>query len=353
MIRKGEMAHLRKHFGKWQAVIQKKKIRVAKSFTNKSDAKKWAYNMEAQIETGSYFGHVDLQKLNEIKLYELIDIYFDYFKRKTKHPVRFGYEVSFIKKQRFANLFLSQLKPRVLAEFRDQQLELGKSGSTINKYIGLVSRAINHGKRQLDIPMSYNPCSLVQKAKETQKINRSCTEEKYAHLLELAKIVYPKSNRSKATKPLYFMREIIIFARETLMRQGEILRLKKEDIDFINRTVTITETKNNKPVKIGLSPKAIEILHQLPTTLDGRYFPVKDRKTFYNYWKVLAKAADLDMSFHTLRHMGATDLIKQGWSIAEVQAQGNWKTLKALQRYLDIEGEHLASKLKYKRADFL
>jgi hypothetical protein len=44
--------------------------------------------------------------------------------------------------------------------------------------------------------------------------------------------------------------------------------------------------------------------------------------------------------------MGANDLIKSGWSIAEVQAQGGWKTLKALQRYLDIQPEYLAEKLK-------
>ena len=38
--------------------------------------------------------------------------------------------------------------------------------------------------------------------------------------------------------------------------------------------------------------------------------------------------------------MGATDLIiKEGWSIAEVKAQGGWKTLQALQRYLNIQGE--------------
>ena len=80
MIRKGKMAHLRKHFGKWQAVIQKKKIRVAKSFTNKSDARKWSHKVEALIETGSYFGVVETEKLNEIKVNELLDVYFDSFR---------------------------------------------------------------------------------------------------------------------------------------------------------------------------------------------------------------------------------------------------------------------------------
>ena len=48
------MANVRKHFGKWQAVVRKSKITVYKSFLRKGDATKWAYKVEAQIETGSY-----------------------------------------------------------------------------------------------------------------------------------------------------------------------------------------------------------------------------------------------------------------------------------------------------------
>tara|TARA_Y100000294_G_C8315676_1_gene240600 strand:- start:167 stop:508 length:342 start_codon:yes stop_codon:yes gene_type:complete len=113
------MAYLRKHFGKWQAVINRKKIRVANSFANKSDARKWSYKVEALTETGSYFGVVETEKLNEIRVNELLDVYFDSFKRKTKYIKRFTYEVGFLKRQKSSNLFLSQLKPRVLAEFRD------------------------------------------------------------------------------------------------------------------------------------------------------------------------------------------------------------------------------------------
>ena len=87
-------------------------------------------------------------------------------------------------------------------------------------------------------------------------------------------------------------------------------------------------------------------LKSLPTTIDGRFFPIKNRHAFEGYWKLVVRDAKVDFNFHQLRHMGANDLIKSGWSIAEVQAQGGWKTLKALQRYLHIQAEHLAKKLK-------
>lgn len=41
-------------YGKWQVVIRKKKIRVIKSFSKKSDARLWADKTEAQIEVGTF-----------------------------------------------------------------------------------------------------------------------------------------------------------------------------------------------------------------------------------------------------------------------------------------------------------
>ena len=66
---------------------------------------------------------------------------------------------------------------------------------------------------------------------------------------------YPNRKR----RPLYFMKQIIIFARETLMRQGEIFNLKRKDVDFLNGTAIIRKTKNNTPRKIGLSPLATHL----------------------------------------------------------------------------------------------
>ena len=146
------MAHIRKHLRKWQAIVRRGKIVVAKSFWKKSEASKWAYKIEFQIETGSYLTLKKQERLNEIKLSELLDIFFDKTKRKSRNPVRFEYEINHLKRFPIANLYLSQLDTKMLAEFRDARLEEGKAGSTVNKYLGLVSRAINKGRRELDIP---------------------------------------------------------------------------------------------------------------------------------------------------------------------------------------------------------
>ena len=101
------MANVRKHFGKWQAVVRKSKITVYKSFLRKGDATKWAYKVEAQIETGSYLTIKKAERLNEIKLKELLDIFYDKTKAKAKHPKNLEYDINNLKRFPIADLYLN------------------------------------------------------------------------------------------------------------------------------------------------------------------------------------------------------------------------------------------------------
>ena len=76
------MATIRKRYKKWQAIIRRQSISIAKSFWKKSDASKWAYRTEAQIETGTYLTIKKQERLNEIRLSELLDIFYDKTKAK-------------------------------------------------------------------------------------------------------------------------------------------------------------------------------------------------------------------------------------------------------------------------------
>ena len=67
------MAYIRKFKRKWQALVRRKKIHVTKSFWKKGDATRWAYQVEAQIETGTYLTLKKQERLNEIKLSELLN----------------------------------------------------------------------------------------------------------------------------------------------------------------------------------------------------------------------------------------------------------------------------------------
>ena len=239
-------------------------------------------------------------------------------------------------RQSIANITLIKLNSRHIAEFRDEKLGVGKSSSTVKKYLGIISRAFNIGKKELSLPLQSNPVSLVTKPSEPPGRDRILSDTELKQLLDVA-------NHSS----IYFMRQIIVLAIETLCRRGELLNLKRSDVDYYNRTAHIKVTKNNFPRTIGLSPLAVSTLKALPLTIDGRFINLGSIGGFDKAFKRCVKKANIkDFHFHDLRHLGATKLAKQGWTVLELAAQGGWKSTNMVKRYANIDAKYLADKLK-------
>ena len=333
------MATIRKHFKKWQVLVRKKNIAVTKSFWKKSDASKWAYRTEAQIETGSYKRVKDAEKLADIKLKEVLSTYYEkYLRIKSKDPQKEKYLIDLLSNKPIGNKYMSEITGSTLARFRDHEIEEeGKSPSTVKKYLAMFSRAINKVKSEHNVPITLNPVTQITMPLEPPINDRVLSKEEWERLLKVC-----------SQKPPYFMKHIVVVARETLCRRGELLRLRKEDIDWIDGTARITKTKNGIPRTIGLSPLCLEILQSLPETPDGRFFPMKTDHQFSSYWRKVLRDAKLkgEFTFHRLRHQGATDLAEEDWTISELSAQGGWQSLASLKRYTHIQGKHLAKKMK-------
>jgi len=84
------MATIRKNGKNWQAIIRKKRRQLSKSFEKKSDAVKWSAKVEYEIEQG-VFNNSD--RLNSLKVSELIWLYYEKTKHQTKWSERLEYEI--------------------------------------------------------------------------------------------------------------------------------------------------------------------------------------------------------------------------------------------------------------------
>jgi integrase len=62
------------------------------------------------------------------------------------------------------------------------------------------------------------------------------------------------------------------------MRRWEIIKLRRENVNFVNATTILLETKNGSSRSIGLSPRVINEMRKLPINIDGRVinFPSND-----------------------------------------------------------------------------
>jgi len=269
-----------------------------------------------------------------MKLKDLLKLYYDKCKTKVRRPKYFQYGINLLCKQNIGNITLIKLNSRHIAEFRDERLDAGKSPSTVKKYLGLISRAYNIGRKELSLPLQFNPVSLVTKPSEPSGRDRILSDKELNQLLETA-----------SQSSIYCMRQIIILAIETLCRRSELLNLKRSDVDYSNRTAHIKITKNNTPRTIGLSPLAITTLRALPSTIDGRFINIGSIGGFEKAFKRCVRKTNIkDFRFHDCRHIGATKLAKQGWTVLELAAQGGWKSTSMVKRYANINAEHLAKK---------
>ena len=122
---------------------------------------------------------------------------------------------------------------------------------------------------------------------------------------------------------------MIEFAIQTAMRLNEQLTLRWDQVDLKNMLITILaeHSKTGIERKIPLTPRAIEILHQLPRHINGRVFPVS-LNNFQRAWRSITRNAKINnLRWHDLRREACSRLMESGLSISEVQMFTGHKTM--------------------------
>lgn len=135
----------------------------------------------------------------------------------------------------------------------------------------------------------------------------------------------------------------IIFLRNTGLRVGELMTLRRDDIDFAQRRAVIRDTKNGEDRVIPLNDAAMNVIAALPH--DGLLFRDHEGKPF-KYSKdggnnhlnrpmaAASKRAGIrHVTPHMLRHTFATRLVEAGANIVVVQKLGGWKSMDIAARY--------------------
>jgi integrase len=128
----------------------------------------------------------------------------------------------------------------------------------------------------------------------------------------------------------------------TLMRQGEILTLRRADVHLDQGVILLPKAKAGSRAVI-LSQEAQKLLTSRleATTASEWVFPGPagpwNRYHMSQVFHEASRAAGLrDFRFHDLRHHGATVALNHGFTSAIVQALGGWASEKMLKRYAAV-----------------
>jgi integrase len=142
-------------------------------------------------------------------------------------------------------------------------------------------------------------------------------------------------------------REMAKLAALTLMRQGEIITLRREHVHLEQGVIMLPRAKAGARAVI-LSGEAQKVLRaQLDAHESAWAFPAPSgnpyhRETVSERFRRAARAAGLrDFRFHDLRHHGATMALNKGFTAPIVQALGGWKSEKMMRRYAAVTDQTL------------
>ena len=321
------MASILKRNDRWFVRVRKHgQPSQSKTFTVKQDAQRWALMKERQIDQG-LVGCVD-------KSVTLGDLLKRYLKEVTPHKKSRDKETWRIKallKRSISGVGLNNLTSTIISNYKNSRLV---DGARTTRYdLALIRHCLEFARLEWGYYLPTNPVDLVSKPRLNKPRDRRVVKDDInalMHALRHTKVTY--------LKPL------ILIAIETGLRQGELIKLKWNDVDLDSRLLKVKDTKNGEDRVVPLSNKSLSILQSLPRL--GEAVFNASHSSLQNAWKRLIKRSGLNnLHFHDLRHEAISRFIERGLTIPEAASISGHKAQSMLLRYAHPDLSYIKKKV--------
>jgi len=234
------------------------------------------------------------------------------------------------------DILIPHIVPSLIADYKEKRIHQGIGPGSINNELNFLSHLFKIAIREWGW-VKENPVKSISREKVLPRC-RWLTEEEEKKLLDAS----PQ-----------WLRELVIFADQTGLREEEILSLQWSEVDLIRNTITIRQQKNKESDTLPLNETAMGVLR-------GRVRHIKSPFVFYDengrkiqkgrllftLHETCRKAGIEHMHFHDLRHTWATWLHQDGGDLLSIQKLGRWKDGRMLQRYAHHTPESLRATAK-------
>ena len=332
------MASIRKRGDRWHVQVRRQGWPSrTKSFLIRADAEAWARVVEIESDQG--FGQAtSTRALGKRTIREIIERYRDEVIAKKPSAEQATYLLNAFLRTPVANLSLARATAYQFGKYRDARLA-SVGPDIVRRELSLIQTAFQTAILDWGIPISANPLSKVRKPPAGQPRERRLKEGELGRLISEAR---PFERNDLTT--------LIELAVETALRQGELLRLRWDEIDLKAALARIPVTKNGYPRVIPLSERAKSILEawrgQGVAETKGRIFRM-ERNALKLAWRRLCKRARVaDLHFHDLRHEAVSRLFEKGLSVPEVALISGHRDYRMLARYTHMNAEAIVPKLR-------
>lgn len=326
------MATFQKRAGNWRAIITRKGYpRVSRTFDTKAEAEAWATIAESEMARGVF---IDRREAEATTLAEALDRYEREVTSAKKGASQERKRIAAWKRHPLAMRSLASIRGVDLAEWRDARLAAGASPTTARLDLALISHLYTVAAKEWGLESLANPVKNICLPTPARGRDRRLSLEELARLLAAC-----DASNSIWLAPL------VRLAIETGMRQGELLRLRWDDLDPQRPVARLNDTKNGEQRDVPLSSAALSVLKALPRSMDGRVIPAGIGRLNIQWRRALAASGIQNFRFHDLRHEATSRLFEKGFNPMEVATVTGHKTLTMLKRYTHLRAEDLAKRL--------
>ena len=227
---------------------------------------------------------------------------------------------------------VEEIETKHFAQLTNELKKESYSPSTINKITSTLSTLLTELRQQ-----GYKLDDVKYKRqKETQGRAAFFKENEMDNILAA----------SKSRNDFWLLHDSVLFSLKTGCRQGEMLALEEEDIDFVRHTVTFRNTKNGQDHVIKMHDDLVEILERrVSQRIDERLFPWRDKDQLLKAFKAAMNEAGLEPGrvWHTLRHTAATWLCERGVPLRAVMGVLNHSNVQTTLRYAKASDKSVAA----------
>jgi integrase len=332
------MASISQRGTTWRAMVRRRGQTLTRTCDTREEAETWAAAEEARILRGETAEQVR-RTPTSVTVAALMDRY-----AKEVSPTKGGWRWEAIRLARLATEFpmpVVELDGPSVAEWRDRR-RLTVSAATVKREMTLLSAVLTKALKEWRVPIAANPVHTIEWPRQTPaRRRRVSATERAAILLALDwdGVAAPRTRQQ-------WVAWGFCLALESMMRQGEILRLTWEHVHLPKRTAHLPKTKNGESRDVPLSSRAVALFQLLPEGKPGQRVVPMNGGTFGNYFRLATKAAGIaDLHFHDSRREALTQASKKLSNVAELARASGHRSLKSLMIYYEPDPSDLAEKL--------
>ena len=324
------MASLRKRNNRWEVRVRRHgQPTQTKTFTLKSDAQQWAREAEIALEKGKL---LQKPKVSPITLEGATKRYLEEVAIHHKGVASEHYRLWAMTNRLGKNKPITAITSKDIASYKvERQKEV--TSASVRRELNLLSSLFETAKNEWEINTLNNPVIAVKRPSDSVARDRRLTPTEKKQLLS-------ESLRTGEQQ----LHLAILIALNTGMRQGEILKLKWNDIDYDRNQIIVRDTKNGQNRVIVLSGAVKGGLLKTSHNHE-KIFNIGASRLQKTFRKLTTRLQIQNLRFHDLRHEAISSFFEKGLSVPEVQLMSGHRTLDQLMRYSHSSLQNIQTKL--------